>query len=933
MDDELEAVFAQYHVQRSSGLKELDFLKTIDEKAEEYAEMQSKMIRLGSLGTSKHDFSKAAKEIQYVLPSVRPVLTEAEREHRLDEVLRARKEREDRILALELERDRKAEEEGKARKQRWAKVVNKLKVHPQSSNYYASTPFKPGFLFYDGLLHAPKMNFRELQINIPHTLYYTTEIVHLYTSTPQPDPLGYAVCDEKVSGISFLKLIESQRDVKSTHPFDSVAVVMRGRGAAEHEMSKHLIDWTTFRHKIASSDLSQFSMLQKFVKSPGGKAAAIRISYHPSTKTNKANTAYFLSSTVLTSSFNSPSELMQRCVINLDTVDSFEVFKMTGSAIKEAETHAKALVWYLGVGYGVRFERIDLDFLKDETGKLWLSGCQGFVLDPTSFLQDNIAWKTEEKAGKMEGKAGKTTKKGGNDGKKGSFVTCKLCRLQYGNHELSHLIAVRMLLVFKAHSSNRRDLPADMDHINVVTPDILSQSVRVCDLCFMLITSEFQLIAAEKALALAMHIPYKEEPIDPNPLHQIMLPFLPKMMQQYRGLVYLRYLANHEALLQYTDLKVVFELNGEKTNFDVKKELFLRENGEIPIDRLRLFYFFSDPDRAVVDYWRNTRAKLSIWDQTSPGKLIATGEFNLFSDFGRGVERGQAFFQKKMVSLFPGTYKTSLSLTTIVGVSCDHLTDPRHVKTMLTRTLDVYTPEESYCNGDPLPTPWMEIFTKVEEEISFGEEMKMKDAYSSTLSPTEMRRMADITSPFPRSTLPSDLTRTRTHPGPLRPVSAKPILSRPKPDPPASIELSTLDNRTQESIRDVFATVNNYLRERPQSAVVGTDTEQSGWQTTKSRGSRVVGLESGGKPTRVQSARNKRNRKLSAASSASSIAIHSPTSTQITFSEQFKEISRHLSQDLRAFGVQSSFHRNPTNPSLLPITKETEKSQKDLGEN
>lgn len=61
-----------------------------------------------------------------------------------------------------------------------------------------------------------------------------------------------------------------------------------------------------------------------------------------------------------------------------------------------------------------------------------------------------------------------------------SFVHCKLCRLDYPNKELSHLISVRMILIYNRHVVSRTSLSWDFALINVQTNDMLSQSVRVC---------------------------------------------------------------------------------------------------------------------------------------------------------------------------------------------------------------------------------------------------------------------------------------------------------------------------------------------------------------------------------------------------------------------------------------------------------------------
>lgn len=880
MDDDLQAVFDQFHVPSPRG-SSYNLLRQIDEKAEEYAEIHQRQAVISGLGTAGRDFSKAVVEIK-----AKTELTAAERESRLEEALRTRKEREDRLLAIEVEREKKAEELRATKRFHWEKLIAKLRIPPASADYYQSTPFKPGFLFLNGLVHAPKVRLHELRLNIPHTLYFTTEIVHIYT-----DAMGLVVCDEQVSALQFLKLIEKSRRMHSTHPFDSVAVVLRGRGEKEQDVSKHLIDWVTFRHKIASHDLSQYSMMQQFIKSPAGKAAAIRLAYHPSSKDNKANSAYFLSSVVLSSSFSSPADLMQRCAIDLNYVDSFEIFKMSGAAIREVEGQAKTIVDYLNRGYGVRIDRIDLDFLKDETGKLWLCGCRGFVLDPTSVLVTEVVSK-EIRQEAME------------ERKKGSFVVCKLCRLHYPNYELSHLIAVRMLVVFKKHFSQRKDFPVDTSHIKVVTNDVLSQSVRICDLCFMLITAEMQLIQTEKSLALATNIPYQEESIEEDVRHEMQLQFLPKSLLQWRTLVYIRYMNSHSVLQNCEKMKMVLELGGSRTSFEVNNGLFGNEQGFISIERLRLFYLFSDPDRQPLDYFRLTKARMYLYDAANPTHLLAKGEFPLFSDFPRGVPPSSALFQKKLVSLFPQPYASSFSLTLTVGLACDHIAYPKHLKTILTKSHDAYLPEDFYCNGDLLPTAWMEIFMKVQEELSFGEEPTLKDAYISTLSAVELRRMEDVSTTS--KTLSEAFSMQKSMKKASRPISA--VLQRNKTEATLG-EVSVLDFKTQESVKDVFHTVHQYLRERPLSAVIPKSDSSGSLLRIKSARRKKGKIDTAATSSRLQSAKTRPS-----AESAASTRLASPLSRQLTFSDQFREISHRVSLDFRTLGLTSPSSGLQTEP-------------------
>lgn len=87
-------------------------------------------------------------------------------------------------------------------------------------------------------------------------------------------------------------------------------------------------------------------------------------------------------------------------------------------------------------------------------------------------------------------------------------------------------------MLFKVHSSRRIDLPLDISHLKVTSVDMLSQSVRICQYCFILVTAEFELIGVEEALAASVHIPKKELQYEDDPKLEVQKHFLPKTLLQ-----------------------------------------------------------------------------------------------------------------------------------------------------------------------------------------------------------------------------------------------------------------------------------------------------------------------------------------------------------------------------------------------------------------
>lgn len=105
---------------------------------------------------------------------------------------------------------------------------------------------------------------------------------------------------------------------------------------------------------------------------------------------------------------------------------------------------------------------------------------------------------------------------------------CKICRINYPSKELRNLVSMRMYLQYQKHVSLRKELPSEMSSIHVVTNDQLSQSIRVCSYCYMLVISEFELISVEQKLASVLNIPLMD--LNRSEDLNIQTQFLPKML-------------------------------------------------------------------------------------------------------------------------------------------------------------------------------------------------------------------------------------------------------------------------------------------------------------------------------------------------------------------------------------------------------------------
>ena len=229
-------------------------------------------------------------------------------------------------------------------KTKWRKTIEPLIYKAQSDSYYDSLPIKPGFFFLESLLRAPAAALSSLQLNIPTTLYYSDHLYFICTGTLHLDAKGRVSVDGDGHFVTLLKQLEANQPVKIENVFDSVAAVLRFKGEQEADMKKHVFDWPLFRQKMLAHDLKRCSMVQEFIRSPGLKPSAIRLTYHSYSKQPTANYAYLITSTVHQ---HPTSDLLHRVVLDISTPNAIEIFKQTGKSLQPYEQAAKALVEFL----------------------------------------------------------------------------------------------------------------------------------------------------------------------------------------------------------------------------------------------------------------------------------------------------------------------------------------------------------------------------------------------------------------------------------------------------------------------------------------------------------------------------------------------------------------------------------------------------------
>ena len=231
-----------------------------------------------------------------------------------------------------------------------------------------------------------------------------------------------------------------------------------------------------------------------------------RLYYYPDNLNNKSNFAYFVHTVHLDLEKETN---VQRCVVNIEQPEKLELFKLSGKSLRPLEAEAAKIVAYLNKGYNVRIQEIVLDFMRDEAETLWLLGCKGLKIDPSTLkaaLKPVESWWAELHLADPVCRPRKSAK----TKELLNYVQCRLCRVNHHKHQISNMTSVRMIVLLTEHMQKRTQVPWDVTMINFATKDMLSQSVRVCQLCYMMLTSEYELMKAEEQLAEVLSIPLHE---------------------------------------------------------------------------------------------------------------------------------------------------------------------------------------------------------------------------------------------------------------------------------------------------------------------------------------------------------------------------------------------------------------------------------------
>ena len=327
---------------------------------------------------------------------------------------------------------------------------------------------------------------------------------------------------------------------------------------------------------------------------------------------------------------------------------------------------------------------------------------------------------------------------------------CLLCQIKHPPQDVAKTLNVRMIIAVQG-SLRKRGI-CIYSHFCIKTEQFQSLSIRVCNLCYMVIVQEYTLIEISRVLArLTGNRSIEDKLVEDDFKFQMKLngaiesngvdsfTMLQSRKIQWRIMICLQSIEeipdkllvkSKQYFIWFKMLRNIFscqlefdKAEMEKMNADeIFTEMFLKrcfnmmntmrqyKSKSLPINGLLINYFFSIDER-IKSFLGEIDMEFQITQGNEYGQnIIAKGNFHPLREF---ASTGNAFFGKVQrysakIKLFTQEMK-EIQLNTIFGLSRD---DENTVPLELNRygNHHIFLPHLPFYTSDPLPTPWLEIF-------------------------------------------------------------------------------------------------------------------------------------------------------------------------------------------------------------------------------
>lgn len=626
-------------------------------------------------------------------------------------------------------------EQAKAKLERhWKQMQAKISFPDPGKDYYDQTPLRPGMWFWKYLLTSTKVPVSRLKVWIPELLAIFDEVHWAYTDPGK----GNVVVSNDFSIGSLYKSFEKYKN--GTTP----CAVLRLPGEILSESKAILLNWFDLGEKVLKGQLPTMGVIQTLIKCHGARPTIIRLFHISQSKTNRASYAFSISNTDAAMK----NYYAGKYVVCADYHDGIEITPQYGAALRTVKDAGCRVVEYLQQAYLVRFEEIVLDFVRDEQNRVWLLSCKGFRIDmAVQRVKDMKMW-VEEGLSEAETKELREAQRD----EQLSAVHCTLCRLPYKSYQMKHVLPFKVLLIYKQHTYRSERKRLDLSHIKVTSPDFLSHWVSVCEICYMLLVHEYELLEAEMQLAALLNVPVSTPQLS-GTFNYDQPNFMPETMHQWRLLFYFQQLESHNSLLNRSKLYLQYYFLNEYYHYELQLKW---EDNVTSLQVARLYYFFAVKNPLVVHFCQSTTVHFRITKSRNWADVVAVGDCKPLALFATQLADSSAVVQVMDLLLFQEA-EIVARIKLKVGLACDKPVKVKDLPVTITKVDNLYIPEESFFTSDSVPDAWMETFEETYQGLRVSQVVdssgELEQMYTPVMgakavfsfdSPTSLRKSSSI---------------------------------------------------------------------------------------------------------------------------------------------------------------------------------------------
>ncbi|CAK83163.1 unnamed protein product (macronuclear) [Paramecium tetraurelia] len=502
------------------------------------------------------------------------------------------------------------------------------------------------------------------------------------------------------------------------------------------------------------SNRMDLTVIQKFVKSNGPKAFICRTIWRKDRNpfcyivTNKDD--YFSQTT-------NPKAEFTKYITNVSQQNSCTIVNTCrGKYVDETVPYVKNILNYINIHLHITFKEFAADFIKDESGIWWFVNVKGFIIDKSP---EKILWKSITHYGEDINEEGQPTIQSQqqisiispkNKTKVADMCQkqkiCKYCEQSYPEQYLQYKMTLKMIIQTDKHLYWRGKTFNWIERSDVTNLEVsnLYHEHKVCKQCYTLYKETEQLIELQLQFNKQLGLPSDYDTINQmltlkanqvnnesiktgldeskqifniSATKQLILnnqqiPMIHntviKTLNRFRFMILIHSIRD---VPQNVDLSKHYyiECNIFDQKFKIKLDLLtgqLFDKGYfLTLNRMRLYYFFSDQRKGWVEYVNQLKVlPMYLYQENTK---IGTLEIELQDLLSERVIRREFLKVFSVKDCYP-ILSWSLNLT--LGLVDSGPANVTRIK--LQEHFGVQLPNPDYCTCEPLPAEWMTILNQ-----------------------------------------------------------------------------------------------------------------------------------------------------------------------------------------------------------------------------